>query len=306
MDNLELIKDLQNAMPESIAAIGYGSGVFKQIGYDKNEKPDKDIILVVEDFKQFLIDDYKMNPNHFSDDFNPNILYMKKEKNKFYNNLGCLKFYKDNIRFKLMIISKEALDFDLRTWKHFGMAGRLTKPILYDNIPEELETSIKKNRQNALITTLLYLKDRNITPNRFYKTLAKLTYMNDFRTILPGEKKTKSSDIVDGAFEEFHKIYKENEIINLEHEIAINNLPIEYINELPTNLKQAIYNGLKINHAYQITKNDAEKISNIIEKYIKDTNFINSIYLALSSSATLGAKESVRHGIAKVKKHFSR
>ena len=65
MTDIELINDLKNDLPETLAAIGYGSGFYKQKGYGKNDKPDKDIIFVVDNLYHFLAEDYHLNPDHF-------------------------------------------------------------------------------------------------------------------------------------------------------------------------------------------------------------------------------------------------
>lgn len=304
MDNLELIQSVKDSMPESVAAIGYGSGVFKQTGYDTNEKPDKDIILVVEDFKEFLIDDFKMNPHHFSDDFDKKVLERKKEKANFYRNLGCLKFYHDDVHFKVMIISNEALKYDLKTWKHFGMAGRLTKPILYDNLPEDLERLILKNRENILLTALLYKGSLYIKKEGLYNAISSLSYMTDFRTILPGERKSKSEDIVSGAIDMFDEMYLSSPFIRLRNGIIVNDYPIELIDGLPVNFSSYLYKKLGIE---TITREkDMERVSKIIENYFKEINFINSIELAVASSSTLGLKESAKHAISKFQKHLKK
>ena len=299
MDNLEIIEKLKNDLPQVLAVIGYGSGIYKQTGYNQNEKPDKDVIIVTEDFKDFLIEDYEKNPHHFSDDFDQHILIKKKEKDKFYSNVGCLKFYHNNIHFKAMIISKKALEEDLKTWKYFGMSGRLTKPILYGNISQELDKAIQNNRNNILITALLLNKQNTLTPNELYNTISKITYMYDFRTILPGEKKSKAKDIVNGAYNFFEQTYGTSLLIQRRSNIIYNNHPIEYIDKLPDNLKKYIYDNLK-------NKEDLEKLSKIIENYFRKTNFPNSIRLALSSTATLGKKETIKHGLSKVKRHFQK
>lgn len=299
MDNLEIIEKLKNDLPQVLAVIGYGSGIYKQTGYNQNEKPDKDVIIVTEDFKDFLIEDYEKNPHHFSDDFDKHILIKKKEKDKFYSNVGCLKFYHNNIHFKAMIISQKALEEDLKTWKYFGMSGRLTKPILYGNISQELDKAIQNNRNNILITALLLNKQNTLTPNELYNAISKITYMYDFRTILPGEKKSKAKDIVNGAYNFFEQTYGTSLLIQRKSNIIYNNHPIEYIDKLPDNLKKYIYDNLK-------NKEDLEKLSKIIENYFRKTNFPNSIRLALSSTATLGKKETIKHGLSKVKRHFQK
>lgn len=312
MSNLELIEDVKESMPESLAAIGYGSGVFRQNGYTKDEIPDKDIILVVDDFGDFLSKDFEMHPDHFSDDFDQRIL--NKKRKKYYDNLGCLKFYKDKVRYKVMVIAKKALEYDLKTWSHFGMAGRLTKPILYNfgNIPEELDTLIHDNRTNALITALLYDSSDKIEKKDLYRTISKMTYMYDFRTILPGEKKSKSDDIVDGAIDWFDSYYLyndillENQIMEIDGNTFINNHPLKLIDKLPKNLSNYIKKKLNVSSSKELSKSDIERVSKIIDSYLLKTNLINSIRLAIASSSTLGAKETIKHGIQKFKKYLKK
>ena len=301
MTNIETINSLKQSMPKSIAAIGYGSGIFKQTGYQENEKPDKDVILVVDDFKQFLIEDYEMNPEHFSKDFNKNILYKKNEKTNFYNNLGCLKLNHNGIHFKVMVVSKSALEYDLKTWKYFGMAGRLSKPILYQDIPADLEKAIIKNRENMLITSLLLNSEDKLNKIKLYETISKITYLYDFRTIFHAEKKTKSSDIVGGSLQFFENEYGENPIVKINDDIVYNTHPIELIDSLPSNLKNTIYSEFNKKPVMSY-----EELSQIIENYFKKTNFTNSIRFALSSGAILGVKGSAQHVLQKFKKASKR
>lgn len=301
MTNIETINSLKQSMPKSIAAIGYGSGIFKQTGYQENEKPDKDVILVVDDFKQFLIEDYEMNPEHFSKDFNKNILYKKNEKTNFYNNLGCLKLNHNGIHFKVMVVSKCALEYDLKTWKYFGMAGRLSKPILYQDMPANLEKAIIKNRENMLITSLLLNSEDKLNKIKLYETISKITYLYDFRTIFHAEKKTKSSDIVGGSLQFFENEYGENPIARINDDIVYNTHPIELINSLPSNLKNTIYSEFNKKPVMSY-----EELSQIIENYFKKTNFTNSIRFALSSGAILGVKGSAQHVLQKFKKASKR
>ena len=300
------IENVRKIMPESIAAIGYGSGIFRQKGYNKNENPDKDIILIVDDFMEFLKEDYRMNPKHFSSDFNKTKLELKTSKHDFYSNLGCLKFYHENIHFKMMIISEKALIYDLKTWAYFGMAGRLTKPILYDNIPEELDELIKENRKAILLTALLYNNKDIMSKEELYVTISKLTYMYDFRTILPGEKKTKYSDIVSGAIKEFDDAYLDSPLLTTKKGMIKNNHPVELIDSLPISLLNYINEKIHSKNSEEITKVKLEKISHVIEDYFKYTNFINSIRLAASCSSTLGTKESINHALHKFQKHLKK
>ena len=60
--------------PEVVAAYGYGSGIFKQSGYTSKDKPQIDLILVVDDLKKWHKENMKANPK----DFHSNRGLMKK------------------------------------------------------------------------------------------------------------------------------------------------------------------------------------------------------------------------------------
>jgi hypothetical protein len=47
----EMIEDFLSTRPQTIGTFGYGSGITKQTGYNKNDNPQIDIILVVENDK---------------------------------------------------------------------------------------------------------------------------------------------------------------------------------------------------------------------------------------------------------------
>ena len=137
-----------------------------------------------------------------------------------------------------------------------------------------------------------------------YETLSKLTYMYDFRTILPGEKKTKAKDIVNGAMKFYDEHYLTSELIERDKNKIINNHPVELISDLPENLRNYILKDIKASSLEDIIETDSIKIQKSINKYLLKTNLINSVRLAIASSSTLGAKETVKHGIQKFKKHL--
>lgn len=303
MNNQELINSLKEVLPQTDAIIGYGSGMYAQKGYTENDKPDKDVIIVTPNFRQFLSQNYEMNREHFSPDFDKKNLE-KKGKESYYSNIGCLKFEHEGYRFKAMVISTETLKSDLRTWKHFGMAGRLTKPIMYENIPQDLEELIKQNRQNLVNVALLSHPEEVMTVKDFYYTLSKLTYSGDFRTILPGEKKTKYKDIVDGALVFYEDTYKD--LIKTQEIICYNTHPIKSITELPLELQNEIYSALKTSDIENIDESKYKEIASTIKKYFYTKNLNNSIKLAIASGTTLGVKETIKHGMHKFKKSLKK
>ena len=142
------------------------------------------------------------------------------------------------------------------------------------------------------------------TPVDLYNTISKLTYMYDFRTILPGEKKTKATDIVSGAYDFFAKHYGHNRFIKTNTNYIINPHPIYSIGQLPDEISIYLINKLKNIDVEDMKKEELEQISKFIKMYFAKTNFINSLKLAISSSSTLGRKETVKHGLSKVKRYF--
>ena len=295
MENIELIRYMQETLPETVAVIGYGSGIYKQENYGP-EKPDKDAIVVVTNFRKFLIKDYQQNPHHFAKDFDKHVLY-KQKSNSYYKNIGCLKYSEDGQRIKLMVISENALYQDLDTWRYFGMACRLTKPILYQDVPTRLDNAIKLNRERIARLALLYNPKDVLTPTELYETISQMSYQYDFRTTLHAEKKTKSKDIVGGAKDFFDDVYLRIPNLNYENGQIINEHILPEIGQMPAAFEE-----------FMSKKNltTTEEISKAVDDFLKKTNRINSIRLAISSGTTLGIKSSVKHGMQKVKKGLMR
>ena len=59
MSNKDVIKKFIEKRPKVIAAYGYGSGVFKQAGYNGNEEVQLDLIFIVEDIKKWHLENMK-------------------------------------------------------------------------------------------------------------------------------------------------------------------------------------------------------------------------------------------------------
>ena len=64
MNKEEAIRKFALQRPESRAIYGYGSGVFKQAS--SSGKPLTDVIFLVDDIKQWHLDNMKLNPKDYS------------------------------------------------------------------------------------------------------------------------------------------------------------------------------------------------------------------------------------------------
>ena len=60
------IEEFINKRPDVVAAYGYGSGVFKQAGYTSKDKPQIDLIFVVDDLKEWHKKNFKLNKKDYS------------------------------------------------------------------------------------------------------------------------------------------------------------------------------------------------------------------------------------------------
>ena len=60
------IEEFINKRPDVVAAYGYGSGVFKQAGYTSKDKPQIDLILIVDDLKEWHKKNFKLNRKDYS------------------------------------------------------------------------------------------------------------------------------------------------------------------------------------------------------------------------------------------------
>lgn len=309
MNNIELIEDLRENLPTSIAGIGYGSGIYHQKGYTADEKPDKDVILVVDNLHRFLTEDYQIHPEHFPKNAGKKYGEVEDKDVKWFNNkIGCLKFSHNGFKFKLLITEKDALLYDLLSWKHFSLAGRLSKPIVYGSIPEEIDEAIKKNRDNILKASLLATTEEEISKEELYKTISRLSYNGDIRMILSFEKRSKAEDIVDGAFEEFNQMYGDNSLLTYNGDKIVNPYSVDFFDDLPASFVNDVIS--KLNNEDLAKLADDDNLKETLQMAINDTfyqkNLINSLLLLYSCERTLGLGAAMGHAFTKKLKSFKR
>ena len=92
----EQILDFLSCRPKVIAAYGDGSGVFKQAGYSSKDKPQLDLILIVDDVKEWHLENIKKNPKDYS--FIGKMYFKLTRKSKLIGKTGVS--YLSNILFK--------------------------------------------------------------------------------------------------------------------------------------------------------------------------------------------------------------
>ena len=88
------IEEFVNKRPKVEAAYGYGSGVFKQAGYTAKDKPQIDLILIVDDIKKWHKENIKLNKKDYS--LTGKIFFNLAKYNKIKGNTGIA--YVSNIK----------------------------------------------------------------------------------------------------------------------------------------------------------------------------------------------------------------
>lgn len=98
---------------------------------------------------------------------------------------------------------------DLENWSTLYCAGRLQKPVKFIRSDARVELAQQSNLRNALQVALLIhpSKDSKISESELYKTIARISYLGDFRMRVFGENPRKISNIVDSQFEDFRRLY---------------------------------------------------------------------------------------------------
>lgn len=294
------IEEFINRRPDVVAAYGYGSGVFKQTGYTKKDKPQIDLILVVDDLKKWHIENMKRNKKDYS--LIGKLFFKYAKLSTLKGNTGIT--YVSNIKengntFKYGTIEKRDLIDNMNTLKSFYMPGRFQKtiyPIIED---EELKEAIKRNRENGLIIAS-YLQENDIVSKKdIFKTLCGLSYLGDTRMGI-AENPNKVLNIVEGSFAEFNRIYSFNNeyLKEKDNSIIINKDVVrEKLNVLPKKL--LYYIGEELN------SNDLETKKKILE-YFENLNKIESKKQTIKGLFTNGIIRSIIYASKKIGKRFKK
>lgn len=234
-------------------AFGYGSGVFKQSGTqketDQEEKPQIDLILVVNDTLQFHKENLKLNPKDYS-----MLKYLGLSVIYKFQNWAAGVYFNPYIeinkrQIKYGIISKELLIKDLKDWDTFYLAGRLQKPVKILISTDEILYWNQLNLMNAALVA-----ERMITSGssrgksqinskhdlelNLYKKITALSYLGDIRYTLGLENPNKVNNIVMNNIKNFEKYYQPILTKILSKKVDTSQLPSNYNVEINKCIKK--------------------------------------------------------------------
>lgn len=280
----DFIKEFLNERPEVVAAFGYGSGVFKQLGYDSKEKPQIDLILIVNDMKLWHKENIKRNPKDYS--FIGRNFFLNSSLDEIKGITGIT--YQSNIEYKGHLFKYGIIEYGdfvrhMQTWDSFYVPGRFQKPILTIKSNNFIDELILQNRRNACKVGLLCLNNKDLKD--LYLTICNLSYSGDTRMKV-AENPKKVDNIVGASYDKFNEMYNFNDLYQKNGE------RIEYeidINELPSSLEKYI-------------KDDKTKEK--VMEYLSDLNRKESSLQTMKGIKTNGIVKSLRYGLAKVLKKF--
>lgn len=297
---VEQIKKFLDKRPGVIAAYGYGSGVFKQSGYTSKDKPQIDLILVVDDLKKWHLENIKLNKNDYSMIGKAYFKHSKIDKLKGCTGIAYISnIVEDGSIYKYGTIEEKDLLKYLNTWESFYLPGRFQKTVYPIIENDKLKESINNNRDKALMVASFLSGFNQTTPKDIYVMLCGLSYLGDTRMKF-AENPRKVLNIVEGSFDEYSKIYKlDKKYLKVKNELV--NVDIEMLNKELSNLPKGLkdYIDKYINDDYEIIR---EKILEYFEKLNKK----ESTKQTIKGIYTNGIIRSINYASKKIMKKIKR
>ena len=295
-DNVkEAINKFLNNRPGVIAAYGYGSGIIKQSGYSDNDKPQIDLILVVDNLKEWHLENIQRNSKDYS---MIGSFYFKNTDNELLKGSTGITYLsnieEDDNTFKYGTIERLDLQNHLYYWDSFYMPGRFQKVVYPIKDTDGLEEAIKTNRENALMITSYLLNKEKTTKKELLNVLCSLSYLGDTRMKI-AENPKKVENIVNASYKELNSIYNFNtaymkEIPNDKVLVDLKNLKYQ-LSYFPLSLRNYLNNDLN---------------PDAIIDYIMYLNKSESIEQTLKGLKTNGVVKSVDYASKKLAKRFKR
>ena len=297
------ITNFIKTLPKTVSVKAYGSSIAYQSGYKDNEKKQVDLIVIVDDIKQFYTENLKMNKYMYK--LIPRI-YFKRAKSKNLKKAAGICYTTDIVygedTYKMGVIEKiDALD-DLLNWKTFYIAGRFQKEMFTAQADAEIEKANEINKKNAMTIALLLLKKENPTLLDLYEQICSLSYMGDSRKNFKAEDPNKIKKLASGSKEHFNKEFRDkSKLIKVskdEHITVDYKETFESIKRLPDELRKKI----EENTEGKLDMEHIDIIRGSIEEYLTTIIKKSSLGQTKKGILTTGPKNSLVYALRKLKK----
>ena len=298
------LKNFIAKRPEVVAAFGYGSGVFKQTGYDENSLPQIDMIFVVEDVQAWHQENRKRNREDYSWTgaclLPSPIVHCMSGKTHI--------IYQSNIEepdgvYKYGMISRAEFEQAMETWSSFYVPGRLQKPVYEICTNDRIDGLLYQNRRAAIVAAACFLPQET-TCFELYMKLCSLSYYGDSRMYV-AENPEKVRNIVTGSYDSIHEIYEpiigdcpflqlSGEKLMVDHAVLR-----KEAKELPESLRQYLQKSDAYGHGIA-------GIQTGIQTFLERMNFSESVGQTAKGLLSNGLLRSVSYVIPKLQKKFGK
>ena len=298
---VDKIKEFIDNRPEVVGAYGYGSGMFKQSGYTNKDKPQIDLIFVVDDLKKWHLENMKLNKKDYS--LLGKVFFKHASEDRLKGSAGITyisSVIENGTNYKFGTIEEKDLINNLISWDSFYLPGRFQKTVYPIKENKNLKKAIAINREKALMVAS-YLVGLNTTTRKdIYVMLCGLSYFGDTRMKF-AENPRKVLNIVEGSYDEFCKIYplEDKDYLTVEGDVVKVNQDMikERISKFPSGIQN--YLGKNIPEDYSGVR---EKILEYFEKLNKK----ESLQQTVKGIFTSGVGRSITYASKKVMKKFKR
>ncbi|KAG0171011.1 Mitochondrial translocator assembly and maintenance protein 41 [Apophysomyces sp. BC1015] len=306
-------------------AIAYGSGVFRQAGYDDQKKPMMDFIFGVSHPGHWHALNMQQNPHHYSSirllGSGPVAMLQEKVGAGLYFNPYV---EVDGMTIKYGVVSIDRLCKDLIDWETLYVAGRMHKPvkILRDDARVRLANQV--NLTEAVRVALLTLPER-FNEAELFERIAGISYTGDFRMVV-GENPNKVKNIVQGHMDHFHRLYfgllddLPNVAILSNGQFQQNQNP-RFRGLMVQKLPKTLYNKVLVEHRSQAARNNTDvpedkielhqqiaaspELSSYIDRGLRDIIGRTALTQSIKGIVTAGPWRTSRYAAEKLGKWWS-
>mmetsp|Transcript_39872 Transcript_39872/g.76198 ORF Transcript_39872/g.76198 Transcript_39872/m.76198 type:complete len:213 (-) Transcript_39872:3755-4393(-) len=171
-------------------AFAYGSGVFSQAGAPADSRRMIDLIVVVDDPRQWHRENMLRNSGHYT--FLPRAVGADATV-AVAEGVGSGIHFNAYVRtdvgmVKYGVASTQTVLEDLRTWSTLYLGGRLHKPVRHLVQDPEVMAANRENLRSALATALLLLPD-TFSTRQLHETIVGLSYTGDIRMAIAEDRR---------------------------------------------------------------------------------------------------------------------
>lgn len=329
MGNLRVtdkILGLIDRLPETRAVLGYGSGVIdqgpasirettarssedpkdikKEVKKAKKDIKQIDMIIVVDNLKEFYKKNIKMNSHMYR--LVPKMFFKLASDESLKKGVPiCYTAYVNDgdDTYKMGVIEKNDVLDDLLNWKSYYLAGRFQKEMYTAKGDPDIERANEINKRNALTLGLLLVDYERPTLTDLYENICSLSFMGDVRGKFGAEDPNKIKNLVAGSRDFLNREYRDKTNLFTVGEDGM--LDIDYISLIAEvdNLPEDISEKLKDKMLDNREKGKYElDVRDTIEGHLSGIINKTSTEQAIKGIWTTGPIKSLEYAVAKLKK----